>query len=456
VKIVGIKIEKGLVAAAVVQKDFRRMELVDSFSQPFATDAELIDILVNKSGDWAGAKIIASIPGHRFTQRLVHFPFSDRKRVEKALPFELEDSVPFALDDVVIDYLILDGGKTAKDTDASKEAAVLGIMLPKEVLKRHLELLASAGIDPQVIVPSYNGLDALSKMMKVEGCTLLTCGSDLCLRSGETVKGLRSFSGSGSTSGIRHTVQALEIEQKERVEKVLALCPDDSLQTIFAEMGIAVEQAVPELGGEKAADPLSLGLALSEHVNFRKQEFAYHLADEGARRRKRTLIIAGVIAAALLVVNLGVKLYVVETAYGKLDKEIRDVYRQAVPDAKVVADPLRQLRSSLEEARKKFGVLGTGTSALDAMKAVTDGIPKEVRVGFQEFNLEGDRLKLQGEAASFESVDKIKAELQKAALFSDVTVLDTRMGTDNKVKFRLDIKLKQGTEIEAGGKDKVR
>ena len=455
-KIVGIKIEKGLVAAAVVQKDFRRMELVDSFSQPFATDAELIDILVNKSGDWAGAKIIASIPGHRFTQRLVHFPFSDRKRVEKALPFELEDNVPFALDDVVIDYLILDGGKTAKDTDASKEAAVLGIMLPKEVLKRHLELLASAGIDPQVIVPSYNGLDALSKMMKVEGCTLLTCGSDLCLRSGETVKGLRSFSGSGSTSGIRHTVQALEIEQKERVEKVLALCPDDSLQTVFAEMGIAVEQAVPELGGEKAADPLSLGLALSEHVNFRKQEFAYHLADEGARRRKRTLIIAGVVAAALLVVNLGVKLYVVETAYGKLDKEIRDVYRQAVPDAKVVADPLRQLRSSLEEARKKFGVLGTGTSALDAMKAVTDGIPKEVRVGFQEFNLEGDRLKLQGEAASFESVDKIKAELQKAALFSDVTVLDTRMGTDNKVKFRLDIKLKQGTEIEAGGKDKAR
>jgi len=456
VKIVGLKIEKGLVAAAVVQKDFRRMELVDSFSQPFATDVELVDILVDKSRDWAGAKIVASIPGQLFTQRLVQFPFADRKRVEKALPFEIEDSVPFALDDMIVDYIMLDGGKTGKGADASKAAAVLGIMLPKEVLKRHLQLLASAGIDPQVIVPSYSGLDALSKMMKAEGCTLLTCGSDLCLRSGETVKELRSFSVSGSTSGIRHTIQALEIEQKERVEKVLALCPDDSTQTVFADLGIAVEQAVPEFGGKKAADPVSLGLALSEQVNFRKQEFAYHLADEGARRRKRTLIIAGVVAAALLVVNLGVKFYVVETAYGKLDKEIKDVYRQAVPDAKVVADPLRQLRSSLEEARKKFGVLGTGTSALDAMRAVTDGIPKEVRVGFQEFNLEGDRLKLQGEAASFESVDKIKAELQKAALFSDVTVLDTRMGTDNKVKFRLDIKLKQGTEIEAGGKAKVR
>ena len=104
----------------------------------------------------------------------------------------------------------------------------------------------------------------------------------------------------------------------------------------------------------------------------------------------------------------------VETAYGKLDREIRAIYQQAVPDAKNVSDPVRQLRSNLEDARKKFGVLGTGTSALDAMKAVTDGIPKEVRVTFQEFILEGDRLKLQGEAASFEAVDKIKAELQKS------------------------------------------
>jgi type II secretory pathway component PulL len=157
------------------------------------------------------------------------------------------------------------------------------------------------------------------------------------------------------------------------------------------------------------------------------------------------LIIAGSLTAALLALNLGVKFYVVEKSYSKLDKEIRDIYRQAVPDAKTIADPVRQLRSSLDEARKKFGVLGTGTSALDTMKAVTDGIPKEVRVAFQEFNLEGDRLKLQGEATSFEVVDKVKAELLKSSLFSDVTVLDTRMGTDNKVKFRLDIKLKQAT-----------
>ena len=41
-------------------------------------------------------------------------------------------------------------------------------------------------------------------------------------------------------------------------------------------------------------------------------------------------------------------------------------------------------------------------------------------------------------------MDKIKAELQKSPLFVDVAVQDTRMGVDNKVKFRFEMKLKQG------------
>jgi type II secretion system protein L len=442
VKIVGLKIEKGLVAATTVQKGFRRLELTDSFSQPFATDAELVGILKDKGSDWAGARIVSSMPGHLFSQRVAHFPFSDRKRVEKALPFEIEDTLPFELEEVVLDHLVLDQGKSDKSSDAPKESSVLGIMLPKEILKRHLELLAEGGIDPYVIIPSYLGVHALSGMMKSEGRALLICGRDLCLRDGEIVKALRSFFDPGRTACLRHTIQALEIEQKERVEKALLLCPDGDVQNDLADLGIPVELITPELNAMKAADPVSLGLALAEQVNFRRGEFAYRVIDEGARRKKRTLIAAGAAAAMLLALNLGVKYYMVHTAYDKLDKEIKTVYRQALPDAKVIADPVRQLKSSLDEARKKFGVLGTGLSTLDVMKAVNDGVPKEVRVSFQEFNLEGDQLKLQGEAASFESVDKIKAELQKTAMFSGVSVLDTRMGANNKVKFRIDIKLK--------------
>jgi type II secretion system protein L len=444
VKIVGLKIEKGMVAASVVLKTFRQVELKDSFSLPFTTDAELVEILKEKAKDWAGARIVSSIPGHYFSQRTIHFPFADRNRVEKALPFEVEDSVPFSLDDVVLDHVILEGAGTEKSSGGLRETPVLGLMLPKTILRNHLGLLASAGLDPQVIVPSYIGLYSISKMMKIEGCTLFVCDRDVCMKSGETVKGLRSFSGLQATASLRHTLQAFETEHKERVEKASLLCPDSGLQAELSGLGIVVEEVTPEFSGSKAADPVSLGLALSEHLNFRKGEFTYLLADEGVRRKKRTLIIAGAVALVLAAVNLGVKLYVVESGYGKLDREMKQIYRQTFPDAKAVADPLRQMRDNVEEAKKKFGVLGSGSSALDVMRAVTDGVPKEVRVSFQEFSLEGDRLKLQAEAGSFEAVDKIKAELQKAALFKEVIVQDTRMGVENKVKFRMEIKLKQG------------
>ncbi len=439
-KIVGLNIEKGRVAASVVVKGLRQMELKDSFSRDFATDAELVDILKEKAADWAGARIISSIPGRHFSQRIAYFPFSDHKRIEKALPFELEDSLPFPLGDVEIDHLILE--KAEKGSE-KKETTVLGILLPKVVLRQHLDLLASAGIDPQVIVPSYIGLYLVSKMIPVEGRAALIDGSDICIKSGSTITACRSFSNTGATAGINHMLKALETDGHERVERAFLLSEDNGLSAALADLGIAVERVTPELGGMKAADPVSLGLALSDGMNFRKDEFSYRQADEGLRKRRRTLIIAGVAAILLAATNIGVKLYLVQSSYKKLDTEIRGVYRQVFPDAKAVADPVRQLRTQLDEAKKKFGVLGTGNSALDVMKAVTEGIPRELLVSFQEFNLEGDRLKLQGEATSFESVDKMKSELQKAALFSEVAVPDTRMGVDNKVKFRFEIKLKQ-------------
>jgi general secretion pathway protein L len=443
VKIVGLKIEKGRVAAAVVDKGFRKTELIDSFSLSFATDAELVSILKEKARDWTGARIVSSIPGSHFSQRTLHFPFSDRKRLEKALPFEVEDIVPFPLEDVVLDHLALQDGKPEKGSVARKETPVLGMMLPKALLRLHLDLLAGAGVDPQVIVPSYAGLYSVAKMMKVEGRALLVSGDDLCLMLDGTVRGVRSYSGTAATGGLRHVLQVLETEQGARIEKVVILSADETVRKTATELGIPVEDVAPELGGKKAADPVGLGLALSGDVNFRKGEFAYRLADQGTRKMRRTVIAAGAAAAVLFGINLGVKLYIVQAGYGRLDKEIKDIYRHTFPDAKTVADPLRQMRAGLDETAKKIGVLGTGTSVLDIMKAVTDGIPKEVRVSFTEFNLEGERLKLQGEASSFETMDRIKAELLKTQVFSEVVVQDTRMGVENKVKFRMELKLKQ-------------
>jgi len=438
VKIVGLNIGEGRVSATVVQRQFGKTELLDSFSVPFGSGEELTTVLKERAKAWSGARIVSALPGRLFTQRVVSFPFSDRKKIEKALPFEIEDQLPFELDDVVMDHLALESG-----AGKTPETKVLAVIVPKAAVRQHLELLAAAGIDPQAVVPSYAGLAAVAKMMPSEGTSLMLCGRDLCVRKGDAVAALRSL-GTSPTAGLSHALQAIEIELGEKIEKAVLLNADDAMQTLLTGAGIAGEQVAPAIGGKPAADAASLGIALAGDVNFRKGEFAYKVADEGARRNMRTLAIAAAFAAVLFFVNIGVKFSIVQSGYGKLDKEIKDIFRQSFPDAKESGDPVRQMRDKVTEARKRIGVLGSGASALDVMKTVTDGIPKELRVSFQEFNLEADRTRIQGEAASFEAVDKIKAELQKSPLFADVAVQDTRMGVDNKVKFRLEIKLKQG------------
>jgi len=437
--VVGLKIEKGRIAGSVIEKGFRSVELKESFSLPFASDVELSAILRDKAKSWAGSRIVCSIPGHRFSQRMLRFPFGDRKRLEKALPFEIEDIVPFSLDDMELDHVTL-GAPAAAD---KQEFRVLGMMLPKSALRQQLDALAAAGLDPHAIVPSYIGLYSLVKTIPVDGAALFIDGSDACLKNGNEIVACRSFSDSRATTGLRHTLKAMEIDSGAVIEKVYLLSEDEKVRTELIDAGLSVNMLSSEYHGRKASDGVSLGLALTEQVNFRKGEFAYKLADAGSRKQKRTLIIAGAIAAVIALANLGIKYYLVQSAHTKLEREMKDVYRQTFPDAKSTADPLRQMRTKVDEAQKKFGVLGNGSSALDVMKSVTEGIPKEVRVSFQEFILEGGLLKLSGEASSFESIDKMKAELLKAEAIADVQVQDSRMGVDNKVKFRFDIKLKQ-------------
>ena len=429
-----------MLGVSIVQRQFNKTELLGSAVHSFAVDADLPGLLKELAPAWAGSHIVASLPGVNCSQRSLMMPFFDRKRIEKALPFEIEDNLPFPLDGMVLDHLVLGTGGNKKDG----ETPVLAVMTPKTVLKKHLDLFVGAGIDPQAIVPSYAGIAALARMVPTTGCVLLICGTDVCFKSGDAIRSVRSvFPGDGA-GGLLHTLRAFETEHKENADKVIILGPAALTPETLASVDIPVEEFTPELGGKKAADAGSLGIALSADINLRTGEFAYHLVDKGQRGKQRALIIAGIIAVLLFGVNIGVKFTIVRSGYGKLDKEIKEIYRQTFPDAPPAADPVRQMRDKMNEAKKRYGVLGTGVSALDIMKAVTDGIPKEVQMSFQEFNLEGDRLKLQGEGTSFESVDKIKAELSKSPFFADILVQDVRIGVENKVKFRMELKLKQG------------
>lgn len=88
-------------------------------------------------------QMIVALPGPTLATHAVTLPFSDPKKVEQTLPFELEGQLPFDLSEIVYDYQV--GQAKEKKADL-----VVGV-LKKDELRQLLATLAEAKVDPRVI-----------------------------------------------------------------------------------------------------------------------------------------------------------------------------------------------------------------------------------------------------------------------------------------------------------------
>ena len=88
-------------------------------------------------------QVIVALPGPALATHVLTLPFSDVKRLEAALPFEVEAQLPFDLSEAVFDYQV------AHRTEAKSDVLV-GVVRTTE-LQALLALLAECGFDPRVV-----------------------------------------------------------------------------------------------------------------------------------------------------------------------------------------------------------------------------------------------------------------------------------------------------------------
>ncbi|NOZ88145.1 MAG: pilus assembly protein PilM [Deltaproteobacteria bacterium] len=148
-------------------KGFEFIEYIEKERSPLVDLAKELEELV-------GAKklspdlCIVAMPGEKTAVRTIVLP---SKRIEQTLPFELEDQIPFKLDQIVYDYHLL--SRTAEN------AKVLVAYSRKDDFIDLVDSMGHAGLDPKIvtvdvlaysslfgnmITPSSNGLDAIVDM----------------------------------------------------------------------------------------------------------------------------------------------------------------------------------------------------------------------------------------------------------------------------------------------------
>jgi general secretion pathway protein L len=92
---------------------------------------------------WHADQVVVAVPGTSVASHTFQLPFRDAKRLEAALPFEVESQLPGALEEVVFDYQV--GIRTEDETEV-----LVGVMR-KDELRPLLALLAERGVDPRVV-----------------------------------------------------------------------------------------------------------------------------------------------------------------------------------------------------------------------------------------------------------------------------------------------------------------
>lgn len=115
--------------------------------------------------------IAVGISGEETLQRVLEFPFSDDKSLREAVGFELESHIPWDLEDVIVDYLIV--GQRDEMT------RVLAVAARRETVGEALDLLRDCGLEPKRL-----GLAAVSYAALIRAMPEATDGTTLLLDIG--------------------------------------------------------------------------------------------------------------------------------------------------------------------------------------------------------------------------------------------------------------------------------
>jgi type IV pilus assembly protein PilM len=154
---VGLDIGSGLVKLVVIDHSKAEPEIVQVITSPLVPDAivegEIMDpVLVAETVrsvmDSAGLKkreVVAAVGGHDVIVKKIPMDRMAQNDAREVIRWEAEQHVPFDMENVQLDFQILD-----PDTN-SAQMAVLLVAAKRELIENRLNLLADAGLTPRII-----------------------------------------------------------------------------------------------------------------------------------------------------------------------------------------------------------------------------------------------------------------------------------------------------------------
>ena len=155
-RILSIELGGRSVKAVELESKFRKLDILDfheiklplKITNPTELYKEAVKEILAKVPSLP-AKTVISLPGPSISMRFLNIPIKQKKKVEQMYRFELEDSVPFKLDETVVEHEVY----PLKDS-----SLVFCAIAPTKFISSHLEYLKQLGLDPDWLTFDGMGL----------------------------------------------------------------------------------------------------------------------------------------------------------------------------------------------------------------------------------------------------------------------------------------------------------
>jgi len=479
-KVLGIDIRNQSLTAVLLNSSLREYKVDDyvhlPFSDPDNLEKDLSAALekLAENMDISGSDCVVSIPAGHFTFRNLKVPFSNSKKIKMVLPFELEPTLPYAVEDLVIDFYALDNAPAGDQTE------LIAAAIEKKELAPYIEALASMNIDPEKLTLSglptalclANQADPEEDQLFIE---IDESHGTLFVLASDRLQLIRSFplpDGASKTkllcAQIQQTLAALQessvlnFEPLEGVVSGIGLDETNMAAEISAALDIPVKTIsvadrldIPvERNTERSWIPAqmdnALALALMEvegfdGLNFHKGQFA---AQKFLSKHKRPLIKTGILAAAVLVLmffNVLMETYTVNKQVRRINRQMTQIFKATFPEVKTIRYPYQEMQAKMLETKKNTvfqAETGPHIRSIDILNNISEKIPESITVNLTRLVIQPENVLISGTTDTFNSVDDIKSHLEQIQHFEKVTISSANMDrSGNEVRFMLKVEL---------------
>lgn len=419
---------------------------------------------------------VASFPAEEISFRNIQVPFKGSKKIKRILPYELEPTLPFPVEDLIMDFIPIE------IPDHANTKHIITAAVEKSKLQSFLDTLSTFNVEPEIVTVGgfptarslANYLDSHKNWLfididKNKSTIFIILSGRICLiRSFAIRVDARTYKLNSLCGNIRQTIYALEkiigldfeldggfitgsgiddLDLGKDIDQALGF-PIERLN-ILQITGILKQQSPPASWIPPLLDN-ALSLALMEvegakGFNFRKGPFALKKFWE---ENKKNLIQTGVLFILILSLgwfNVFLDSYFMEKRLARLDQQITGIFTSTFPEVKHIVDPVQQMKVKIQQAKENALLPGETEKhirAIDILDTISKAIPKDVDVTLKTFVMGADSVSISGDTDSFNSVDNIKSKLEQTDIFKKITISSANIDKiDKRVRFKLKISL---------------